>query len=89
MALQWRGVLIVVLILADNVYFATVFLKFEGTTKKTKENILKGFMWANCMAQNGGDKYKCLHIARELVIEEGNALAVLFLLSVCFPYLIS
>lgn len=38
-------------------------------------------MWANCMAQNGGDKYKCLHIAKELVIEEGNALAVLFLLS--------
>lgn len=83
-ALQWRGILIVIMILADNVYFATVFLAFDGTTKKTQENISQGFKWANCMAQNGGDKYACLDIAKTIVIEETNALAVLFLLSVSF-----
>ncbi|TGZ81776.1 hypothetical protein EX30DRAFT_354765 [Ascodesmis nigricans] len=80
-ALQWRGILIVIMILADNVYFATVFLAFDGTTKKTQQNIALGFKWANCMAVNGGDKYACLDIAKTIVIEERNALAVLFLLS--------
>ncbi|KAG0638649.1 hypothetical protein HOY80DRAFT_1077532 [Tuber brumale] len=79
--LQWRGIFVVVLILADVVFFATVFLQFDGTTEKTRENVQAGFKWLVCLLQNDGDKEKCLDIAAELVLPETTALAVLFLLS--------
>jgi len=81
-ALQWRGVFVVVLILANVVFFATVFLQFDGTTEKTPENQRIGFKWLVCLLQHNGDKDKCLDVAAELVIPEATALAVLFLLSV-------
>ncbi|KAG0127667.1 hypothetical protein HOY82DRAFT_567604 [Tuber indicum] len=79
--LQWRGIFVVVLILADVVFFATVFLQFDGTTEKTPENVQAGFKWLMCLLKNEGDKGKCLEVAAELVIPEATALAVLFLLS--------
>ncbi|CUS11008.1 unnamed protein product [Tuber aestivum] len=79
--LQWRGIFVVVLILADVVFFATVFLQFDGTTEKTPENVKAGFGWLMCLLQNDGDKEKCYDVAAEVVIPEATALAVLFLLS--------
>lgn len=81
-ALQWRGIFVVVIILVDVVFFATVFLQFDGTTEKTPENIKSGIEWLTCVLENGGDKNKCLDLAAKLVVPEATALAVLFLLSV-------
>lgn len=81
-ALQWRGVFVVVLILANVVFFATVFLQFDGTTEQTPENARIGFRWLLCLLQHNGDKDKCLSVAAELVVPEATALAVLFMLSV-------
>lgn len=79
----------VVIILVDLVFFATVFLQFDGTTEKTPENIKAGIEWLKCVLENDGDKNQCLDLAATLVIPEAAALAVLFLLSVgtFFPLL--
>lgn len=63
-------------------FFATVFLQFDGTTEKTPENIKEGIEWLKCVLDNGGDKNKCLDLASALVVPEATALAILFLLSV-------
>lgn len=63
-------------------FFATVFLQFDGTTEKTPENIKAGIEWLTCVLNNGGDKNKCLNLTSALVVPEITALAILFLLSV-------
>lgn len=80
-ALQWRGIFVVIIILVDVVFFATVFLQFDGTTENTPENVRAGIEWLTCVLENGGDKNKCLDLASTLVVPEATALAVLFLLS--------
>ena len=80
--LQWRGITIVIIILADVIYFSTVFLQFDGTTQMTKENMEHAKVWVTCMITNGGDKIKCLDEAAKMVVRESTAFAVLFLLSV-------
>lgn len=72
----------VIIILVDLVFFATVFLQFDGTTEKTPENIRAGIEWLTCVLDNGGNKNKCLDLASALVVPEATALAILFLLSV-------
>ena len=74
--------LIIIIILVDVIFFATVFLKFDGTTEQTQTNLIHGFMWLQCMLQSEGDKNQCLDVANKLVVSEGTALGVLFLLSV-------
>lgn len=63
-------------------FFATVFLQFDGTTERTPENIKAGIKWLTCVLESGGDKDKCLDLASALVVPEATALAILFLLSV-------
>lgn len=80
-ALQWRGIFVVIIILADVIFFSTVFLQFDGTTQATQENKDKAMYWIFCMLGNDGDKNKCLAEARQMVVSEWTAFSVLFLLS--------
>lgn len=82
-ALQWRGIIVVLLVLGDVVYFATVFLQFDEMQQKAKTNSTRELGWLICMMENGGDKNKCLDVAAELVVKEAVSMSVLFLLSVC------
>lgn len=84
-ALQWRGISVVVLILANVIFFATVFLQFDDTTQMTPENKILGLKWVICMLQAEGDKNKCLDAAAKLVVPEATALGVVFMLSVYPP----
>jgi len=83
LALQWRGIFVVVIILADVIFFSTVFLQFDGTTQKNETNTSRTMEWLVCMLRHDGQKDLCLKQARKLVVSEGTAFSVLFLLSVC------
>jgi hypothetical protein len=83
LALQWRGIFVVVIILADVIYFSTVFLQFDGTTQKNETNASHAMEWLVCMLRNDGQKDLCHEQASKLVVSEGTAFSVLFLLSVC------
>ncbi|KAF3906384.1 hypothetical protein ABW20_dc0104629 [Dactylellina cionopaga] len=80
-SMQWRGILVVIVVIVDVIIFATVFLQFEGTTEKTPANIERAGKWLECLILGGGDKNKCLTEAEAMVVPEATAAAVLFLLS--------
>lgn len=79
--LQWRGITVICIIISDVVFFATVFLRFDGTTQRTPKTESAVGAWLMCMVLNGGDKNQCLGLAVKIVIAERTALAVMFLLS--------
>lgn len=81
-SLQWRGILIVIIIIADVVFFATVFLQFDGTTEKTPQNFQNASQWLECIILNKGDREKCYSLAESIVVPQATAITVLFLLSV-------
>ncbi|KAH0544494.1 hypothetical protein FGG08_001392 [Glutinoglossum americanum] len=81
LALQWRGMLAVILIITDVVFFAIVFLKFDKTTGVTKDNMNKADEWLACLVINKGDKNQCLSLVNKLTINEATVIAVLILLS--------
>ncbi|KAF3906005.1 hypothetical protein ABW21_db0204614 [Orbilia brochopaga] len=79
--MQWRGILVVIVVIVDVIVFATVFLQFEGTTEKTPANTERASKWIECLILKGGDKNQCLDEASAMVVPEATAAAVLFLLS--------
>lgn len=81
LAMQWRGIALILLVLGDVVFLATIFLGFNAITERTPENSKKSQPWLICMATSAGDKNKCLPLAKDFVIPESTAFAMLFLLS--------
>ncbi|KAH0557057.1 hypothetical protein GP486_005151 [Trichoglossum hirsutum] len=81
-ALQWRGMLIVILIIVDVAFFAIVFIKFDRSTGVTKMNLTKAEKWLACLVLSRGDKHQCLWLAKKLTVGEATAITVLILLSV-------
>ncbi|KAI9680956.1 MAG: hypothetical protein M1829_001036 [Trizodia sp. TS-e1964] len=79
--LQWRGILIVLVFIADVVLFSVVFLYMDNTTQVT-ENLTKAKPWLVCIVIAGGDKNQCLEPAKKLVVNQATLLAVLILLSI-------
>ena len=80
--LQWRGILIVVVILADVVFFSVVFVYLDNTTQESQRNIVKAEPWLLCLILHDGDKNKCLDLAAQLAVTEATVMAVLILLAV-------
>lgn len=76
--------MVVIVIITDVIFFATVFLKFEDTTQLTPENTAKALKWLACILNNNGDKTMCLGVASKMVVPEATAIAVIYLLSVGF-----
>lgn len=82
--LQWRGITIVLLILADVIFFSIVFVFQDNTLERIKTEEGLATPWVTCLALAGGDKNKCLDKASELVINQATVGAVLILLAVSF-----
>ncbi|KAK6586417.1 hypothetical protein PZA11_001474 [Diplocarpon coronariae] len=80
--LQWRGIAIVLLILADVVFFAVIFVFMDDLESSTIKNPPQARDWLECLAATAGDKNNCLAFARHLVINEATVMTVLVLLSV-------
>ena len=83
--LQWRGIAIVLLIIADVVFFAVVFVSMDDMETNILKDPTISFDWLACIVRTNGDKNACLGSAKRLVINEATVMAVLLLLSVNFP----
>lgn len=81
-ALQWRGIAIVLLIVADLVFFAVVFVFMDNTEIELMRSTTKAIPWVECLIASEGDKNRCLNLAGALVANEATVMAVLILLSV-------
>ena len=82
-ALQWRGIMVVIVSLISAVYFATVFITLDEKTSTESVSPTSIRPWLVCLALNQGDKNKCLNLAEPLILNEPTVLTVLYLLSVC------
>jgi hypothetical protein len=83
--LQWRGACIVIVIIAEVVFFSVVFVSMDNSTQVNDSLIQKATPWLTCLVLSQGDKNKCLPLARPLVKSEGVVLAVLIVLGVSSP----
>ena len=84
-ALQWRGIAIVLIIIADVIFFSIVYVFQDTVVQSVKDDPKKGTPWVMCLMGSGGDKNKCLDEASSLVINEATTFAVLLLLGVSSP----
>ncbi|CAG8954068.1 hypothetical protein HYFRA_00009169 [Hymenoscyphus fraxineus] len=78
--LQWRGIAIVLLIIADVIFFAIVFVFADGTETKIIKNPQTALPWLTCIVQKG-DKNQCLSLTDNIIVNEATIIAVLLLLS--------
>ncbi len=80
--LQWRGVVVVLIIIAEVIFFAVVFVSMDNNKISTTASPEKARPWLICLVLSGGNKNQCLHLARDLVEKESTILAVLICLAV-------
>jgi len=79
--LQWRGIVIVTIILVDVVFFAIVFVYLDGLQSSVPHDLENVMPWLLCLVQNPTNKNKCLTEAQSYLINEKTVVAVLMLLS--------
>ncbi|PNY20672.1 Uncharacterized protein TCAP_07326, partial [Tolypocladium capitatum] len=80
-ALQWRGLAIVLIIIADVVFFSIVFVFQDNIEQSVTTDPRVARSWIMCLIGASGDKNKCLNEARPLVVNEATVSAVLLLLA--------
>lgn len=80
--LQWRGIAIVLIIIADVVFFAVVFVFQDDTIENVQKDPAVAKDWIACLLLNEGDKNKCLDYTSNLVVNLATIGAVLILLAV-------
>lgn len=81
-ALQWRGIAIVLIIIADVIFFSIVFVFQDNTIEQIRTDKSIAQPWLGCLVFSGGDKDACLDLAKPLVVNQATVGAVLFLLAV-------
>ncbi|KAI1447659.1 hypothetical protein F5Y02DRAFT_415657 [Annulohypoxylon stygium] len=79
--LQWRGIVIVLIIIADVIFFAVIFVFLDNTVESVRTDPEKALPWAACLIAASGDKNKCLDKAKGLVVSLPTVTAVLILLA--------
>jgi hypothetical protein len=81
-ALQWRGIAIVLIIIADVIFFSVVFVFQDNIVQSIANDPHVAQNWIVCLIGAQGDKTKCLNQAGSLVVSEATVSAVLVLLAV-------
>lgn len=74
--------MIVLLIIAEVVFFSVVFVSMDNSSQVNAALLEKATPWLTCMVLTGGDKDKCLPQAQDLVKNEAVVIAVLIVLGV-------
>lgn len=80
--LQWRGILIVLVIVADVIFFAVVFVFLDNTEQEVVKSTTKALPWIKCLVKANGDQTKCFDEASALTVSESTVMAVLILIGV-------
>lgn len=79
--LQWRGIAIVLIIVADVIFFSIIFVFQDNVIQSVTHDPTVGEEWVLCLIGASGDKNKCLKEAGKLVINLATIMAVLLLLA--------
>ncbi|KAL2867128.1 protein gprM [Aspergillus lucknowensis] len=79
--LQWRSNCVVLVILANVIIFAIIFIRADKQLKVTPENLENATPWLLCLGLYPGDRTKCFDYAKDVGPSEATLLALLFLLT--------
>lgn len=79
--LQWRGVALVFIIIANVIFFAVVFIDLDHAVAPTTDNVQQATPWLICLARTRGDRESCRRLVTAMGPNEGTLLAVVILLS--------
>ena len=82
-ALQWRGTVIVLIIIINVVFLAVVFVQMDNTVTAAMQDLGRAEPWLLCLVLNQGNKTACLDQVQQahLVTNETTVMVVLILLS--------
>ena len=80
--LQWRGIVLVLFIVANVVLFSIVFIRLDNMIDSVAENPELAEKWIICLIGASGDKEKCFDEAQSLVVDEVTVSTSLLLLAV-------
>jgi hypothetical protein len=79
--LQWRGIMVVVILITTATYFAVVFLQLDNASVSTQRDPTLVLPWATCLFLNGGDKNKCLDQVSAIILGEPSVATCLYLIA--------
>lgn len=79
--LQWRGITLVLIILANVIFFAVVFINLDNAVAPNAHNAETAVPWLRCLTLTKGDMEACREYAAAIGPNEETLLAVVFLLS--------
>jgi len=79
--LQWRGITVVLIILASIIFYSTVFAFQDNVVRSVTHRPEVAVDWGFCLIEEGGDKNKCLGRIGKHVVSQGTLIAVSILLS--------
>ncbi|CCF39314.1 hypothetical protein CH063_10179 [Colletotrichum higginsianum] len=79
--LQWRGIAIVLIIIADVIFFSVVFVFQDNTVQAVHDDQSFARDWVSCLVREEGDRTKCYDESKSLVVNEATITAVLILLA--------
>ena len=80
-AMQWRGVMVVILMIIAVVDNGVVFLKLDAMQTKAQQDPTEAVPWLTCLAANKADKTRCLDKANGVILNEPSILAPLFMIA--------
>ncbi|KAJ4173950.1 hypothetical protein NW754_012941 [Fusarium falciforme] len=80
-ALQWRGIAIVLIIIADVIFFCVIFVFQDNVVQSVTDDPKLAEDWVKCLVLENGKKANCLDEATALVLNEATVTAVLLLLA--------
>lgn len=85
-ALQWRGIAIVLIIIADVIFFSVIFVFQDNVVQSVTDDARVAEKWVTCLIGTAGNKNACLKYTDSIVVNEATVSAVLLLLGVSsFP----
>ena len=80
---QWRGFIMVLIVIADVIFFCVIFLIMDRDSSPSAQETANAEPWLICLALHPGQKEQCLDLALAIVLNQSTVVAVLVLLVVC------
>lgn len=82
-ALQWRGMTVVVLVVITACYLATVFLLLDQDISRAYDDVQSIVPWVICLVTSQGSKETCQDLTSGFVLREQVVLPVPYLIVMC------
>lgn len=79
--LQWRGMLIVTIVLVDVIFFAVVFVYLDKLEESMLHDYTRVLPWVVCLIENQGDRNPCFQYSHKWLISEPTIGAMLLMIS--------